>query len=206
MYNSFVSRIETAQYSVLYIQSAIFGITQQVVHSDFVGSRNVSGEKVLDLRDVHGFFDGGVSAADLKESTLQRVVTDHHSEEHSHLIVPTVQWHRDQIQMLTPKQANLHSFAPALLPLQHWVAVYLACSCSIDVGTVSRYPGHTEILDSMNSCRRPSQTYRTRKRDMPWNMAFRIWGVWELMELDHPPLSQSAAGLCPILCRTCRNM
>lgn len=40
------------------------------VHSDVVGCRNVSGEKVLDLRDVLGLFDGGVSAADLKEAAL----------------------------------------------------------------------------------------------------------------------------------------
>lgn len=71
---------------------------KQKVHSQVVGSRNVSGEKVLDLRDVLGFPDGGVSAAYLKEAALQRVLTDHHSEQHSHLIIPTTHRHGDTRQ------------------------------------------------------------------------------------------------------------
>ncbi len=61
------------------------------LNSDVVGSRNVSGKKVLDLRDVHGLFDGGVSAADVKKAALQRVVADHHGEKYSHLIIPEIQ-------------------------------------------------------------------------------------------------------------------
>lgn len=70
------------------IQTFLLVAKTKDVHSAVVGSRNVSGEKVLDLRDVLGLFDGGVSAADLKEAALQRVLTDHHSEKYSHLIVP----------------------------------------------------------------------------------------------------------------------
>ena len=69
----------------------VLSAVQTKVRSDVVGSRDVSGQEVLDLRDVHGLFDGGVSAADLKEAALQRVLTDHHSEKHPHLIVPKIQ-------------------------------------------------------------------------------------------------------------------
>lgn len=57
-------------------------------HSDVVSSRYESGEKMFDLRDMHGLFNGGVSAADLKEATLQCVLTDHHRKKNSHLIIP----------------------------------------------------------------------------------------------------------------------
>lgn len=63
----------------------------------------MSEEKVLDLRDVHGLFDGGVSTADLKEAALQRVLTDHHSEKHSHLIIPKIQRHRDTHGHISPQ-------------------------------------------------------------------------------------------------------
>lgn len=84
-------------------------LLKQKVHSDVVGSRNVSGEKVLDLRDVHGLFDGGVSPADLKEAALQRVLTDHHSEKHSHLIIPKIQRHTSAHSKRNT--ANINAFA-----------------------------------------------------------------------------------------------
>lgn len=83
------------------------------VHSDVVGSRNVPGEKVLDFRDVHGLFDGGVSTADLNEATLQCVLTDHNSEKHSHLIIPKIHQHRDKRQNNT---AKITSFASMTTP------------------------------------------------------------------------------------------
>lgn len=61
---------------------------QAKVYSDIVSSRDVSEEKVLDFRDVHRLFDGGVTTANLKEAALHCVLTDHHSEKHSHLIIP----------------------------------------------------------------------------------------------------------------------
>lgn len=132
----------------------IIRLPKQKVHSDVVGSRNVSREKVFDLRDVYGLFDGGASAADLKETALQRVLTDHHSEKHSHLIIPKMtQRHTSETR---PRSLRL-------LPLQHWIALYFAFSCSIDVGSVSRYPGHAEILASINSCSSPSHTYKIIK-------------------------------------------
>lgn len=63
---------------------------KSTVYSD-VGCRDVSGQKVPGLRDVHDLSDGCVSAADVKEATLQRVLTDHHGEENSHLIVLGIQ-------------------------------------------------------------------------------------------------------------------
>lgn len=36
---------------------------------------------------MHGLPDGCVSAADLNEAVLQCVVTDHHREQNSHLII-----------------------------------------------------------------------------------------------------------------------
>jgi len=74
----------------------LFSCRNKKVHSDVVGSSNVSGEKVLDLRDVLGLSDGGVSAADLKQAALQRVLIDHHGEQHSHLIIPTMHRHKDR--------------------------------------------------------------------------------------------------------------
>lgn len=61
------------------------------VYSDIVSSRDVSEEKVLDFRDVHHLFDGGVTTTDWKEAALHCVLTDHHSEKHSHLIIPVTQ-------------------------------------------------------------------------------------------------------------------
>lgn len=58
------------------------------VRSTRVGSRDVSEEEPLDLRDVHGLLDGRVPTADLKQAALQRVVAGHHGEENSHVVVP----------------------------------------------------------------------------------------------------------------------
>lgn len=87
---------------------------QQKVHSDIVSSRNVSEEKVFDLRDVHGLFDGGVSTADLQETTFQCVLTDHHSEKHSHLIIPKIMRHRDTHGYISPQPEK-----QCLLLIQH---------------------------------------------------------------------------------------
>lgn len=40
-------------------------IITHVIILDVVSSRNVSAEKVLDLRNVHGLFDGGVPTAEI---------------------------------------------------------------------------------------------------------------------------------------------
>lgn len=64
-------------------------------HSDVVSCRNVSEYKVFDLRDVHGLFDGCVSAADLKKATFQRVLTDDDGEKNAHLIVSALHPHRN---------------------------------------------------------------------------------------------------------------
>lgn len=79
-----------------YLAHGHLRLTDVQVHLDAVSSRNVSQEKVLDLRDVHGLFDGGVSAAHLQETTFQCVLTDHHSEKHSHLIIPKITRRRDK--------------------------------------------------------------------------------------------------------------
>lgn len=59
-----------------------------VHNSDVTGRIDVFLEVFLDLRDVHGLSDGGVSVAHYKQSILQRVLTDHYGEEHTHLIIP----------------------------------------------------------------------------------------------------------------------
>lgn len=64
---------------------------QAKVYSDIVSSRDVSEEKVLDFRDVHRLLDGSVTTTDLKEAALHCVLTDHHSEKHSHLVIPGTQ-------------------------------------------------------------------------------------------------------------------
>lgn len=71
-------------------------INTHVIILNVVSSRNVSAEKVLDLRNVHGLFDGGVSTADRKEAALQCVFTDRHGEKHPHLIIPKAQGHRSE--------------------------------------------------------------------------------------------------------------
>lgn len=50
----------------------------------------MSADVVCGLRDVHALSDGGVSTAHLEQPVLQGDVTDHHGEEHPHLIVPGI--------------------------------------------------------------------------------------------------------------------
>lgn len=59
--------------------------------SGSAGSRNVPGDVVPGLWDVHGLSDGGVSTAYVEQAVLQSVLTEEHSEEHPHLIVPETQ-------------------------------------------------------------------------------------------------------------------
>lgn len=52
--------------------------------------------KLPDLRDVHGLSDGGVAIANQQEPVLQSVFSNHHREQHAHLVIPTT-WHQRRV-------------------------------------------------------------------------------------------------------------
>ena len=91
----------------------------------------------------------------------------------------------DMHTAISQQQEKHYQFSPndatTLYPLQLWIALYLAFSFSIDVGIVSRYPGQAEILASINSCRRPSQTYKTVKNS---SVPFNRWAHDERVQLN----------------------
>lgn len=130
------------------------GGTDDRIDSTIVRSRDVSEEKLLNFGDVHGLLDGGVPTADLKEAALQRVLARHHGEENSHLVVPEAKRPR---RCSTSVRGTL--WGSGVNQNLRRVKLYRAVSCSIDVGCVLRYPGHTEISASNSSCASPSHTF-----------------------------------------------
>ena len=59
-----------------------------------MGGTHVAEQEALDLRDMFGLPDGGVSASHLQHPALQGVLIDHHGEEDAHLIIPEEDTHK----------------------------------------------------------------------------------------------------------------
>lgn len=106
---------------------------------------------------MHGLLHGGVATADLKEAALQCVLADDHGEKNSHLVIPYVE--RPRRCSTSVREMLLRSVGNQSL---RRMELYFAVSCSIEVGCVLRYPGHTEIMASNSSRASPSHTYSNK--------------------------------------------
>lgn len=73
--------------------------------------------------------------------------------------------HKDRIDT-SVRETLLTNVVIKLVLLQSCTKLYFAFSSAIDVGSVLRYPGHTEILASINSCASPSQTFSTMEKNI----------------------------------------